>query len=255
MGRADLKLTNFTLNDPTGRVIDVQATFAPEPIWRSILIRASFLGLTLISMIYSIVSFGEKWIWAGYLTHWGVIFAIIYQAISLMFSLKPSMIVQPPHNEQPSVLIKFNWVIYSLATVFEITITFLYWFLIYSGESLTFLSVFVHGPLALILILDGSMISKIPVRLKHITWIESVAILYLIWNVIHSLTDIGVSSENNLGRPLYSVMNWQDLPKSAVIYSAFILLVLIPLIFLLIWTLSIFSGRCKFDGSNRKFCI
>merc|ERR1712232_1166195 len=226
----------------------------PQPRRNTIIARVILLGWTIGNIIDSIVSDKEKWIWIGYLTHWSAIFALVYQVLILLCSVKPELIPQPAPEEQPNFLLRFVWVMYSVATTLELAIILLYWVLVYEGGPPLYKNFSMHGIIAVLLVIDGVLVSKIPVRLRHLLYVMLTTVIYSIWAIIHSLTDIGiVSGENNVGDPLYNSLDWQGSPVAALIVNLFAVLVLVPVMFMLLWLMSLYSPCFSFNGGSRKY--
>ena len=253
----------FSLDEHDGTVLCVKNTFAPDPIAWTILARIILSCLTIAAMTYSIINYPSenRWIWMGFLTHWTVVLTIAYFAIALAVSLSPWAVEQPRHGEPPNILVRFAWAFYSLVLPMNIVVVLLYWALDYEpGETtITFVVLALHAGTCLLVLIDGNLISTIPIRLKHIVFVESMAVLLVIWTVINDLTGIGDgkwpgedADQNNADDALYSVLNWSDNPTRAAIISVIVIFVVIPVVFLLCWMLSLWSCCLKCDGSRRQ---
>jgi len=250
---ADLKSPAFTLKEPNGNTIDLQESFAPSPTLATLLIRAILIIYTIVSIVISIVEDDERWIWIGYLTHWSSIFALVYLICGLACTIKPSLLSQADGKETPNLFVRFLWSMFSVATVFSLCVTFLYWGLLHrAGNAVRFDIVSMHGILAIVLLIDGLVLATIPVKLRQMLYAMLTAAIYLVWQVIHTFTGIGVRKENNVGGPLYDQLDWKNNPMFAAILSVVTIFVMMPVTFLLVWILSMYSPPFKFDGSNRK---
>ena len=252
----DLRIPFFSLQEPNGNTIDVRATFAPFPTWRTILFRFLLLSLSVVALVIDLLTTPFLWMWMGYLTHWALIYTLLYQCTILICSIWPRLFLRQPDNDNPSlsIFIRFVWIMYALATTTEIAVAILFWGLIYSpSDSITYANVVYHGGTGFFLFIDGNLISKIPIRLKHFVIVESMSIIYLFWNIFHSLEDIGIrKGDDNIGEPLYAILDWQANPKSSTILSVLVLFCLMPMLYLIIWMCSLFSCRCFCDGSSRN---
>ena len=250
----DWRSSFFSIEQPGGNILDIRRTFAPQPKSRILFLRFCFLIFSVAALIIDFKTSQNLWIWIGYLTSWGILFAISYQASIFICTLKPDIFLHQPENKiSLSILLRFTWVIFQLATITCVLVTILYWSLLYyPGQVITFSNIANHGVITLLLILDGLIIARIPFRWRHFLVIQAVAIIYLIWTVLHSVLDIGlVRGENNEGRPLYPFLNFEENPYRASFVAILITFFLTPVIHLLLWTSSIVSFRCKFDGSRR----
>jgi len=255
----DLTSPIFSLEESHDKVIDVQASFVPQPLWCTSLIRAAFFLFTFGSTIYSyyswIVHFKND-VWIGYLTHISATLTDVYFALIVICSMYPHLIPQPDVGSRPNFLTRLIWGLYSFVMTYQIIITVLFWALVYNPTNeIIFSDVSLHGAFIPILLIDGFIIGKIPVRLKQVVFGILGFFLYTPWSIIHSLNDIGTSAEDRLdgdGEPLYAVLNWQDHPMVATIIVIIVLLFVIPIVFGFVWMLSVYSFCCKFDGSGRR---
>ena len=194
------------------------------------------------------------------LTHWTVVLTIVYFGIALAVSLSPWSVEQPRHGEPPSVLVRFAWAFYSCVLPMNILVVLLYWTLDYEpGQTITVNTISLHAGTCLLVLIDGNLIAKIPIRLKHIVFVESMAVLLVIWTLINDLTGIGDgvwpgedSDQNNADDALYSVLDWSDDPGRAAIISVIVIFAVIPIVFVVCWMLTVWSCCLKCDGSRRQ---
>ena len=249
--KQDLQSSFFSLQEPNQQIIDIKATFAPQPYAITIFIRAVFLIFTLVAFILDIITWTGTFHWIAYLTNWGCVYTLLYQIPILVCSIQPNLLSQPLppvesiESNPPSVLVRFLWSIYTVATTTEMAVMILFWVVLYvPGDRVGFLQVALHGVTAACLLVDGIFVSIIPLRWKHFLFVELVSILFVIWSVIHSFL--------KNGGPIYPVLDWKNDPVVAIIYVVIVIFVLLPLCYLLIWGLSIVSYKLKCDGSRRK---
>lgn len=177
--------------------ISVQARCSKGIYFMIVCIRFLLLAFSLGTFILD-VSVGPNknhfWIYFGYLTHWALVFAMIYQIVVAFYSLKIYMEqISPssccadnllPNNEEntndeknnstsnePTATINTNsrstfgpflCLIYSLAVTTQVSVTFLFWFLLYDpnddDNDVNFYDVSKHGIIALMVLLDGLFI-------------------------------------------------------------------------------------------------
>ena len=250
--KQDLQSPFFSIKEPNEQIIDIKATFAPQPYAITIFIRAVFLIFTLVALMFDSITWNGEFNWIVYLTNWGCIYTLLYQIPILVCSIKPNLLSQPSssppetvENNQPSVLVRFLWSIYTVATTTQIGVLILYWVVLYApGDNVDFSNVAMHGVLAACLLIDGIFVSTIPLRWKHFLFVEFASIVYVVWSVIHSFL--------KKGGAIYSVLDWKNDPVVAIIYVIIVIFGLLPLCYLLIWGLSILSYKLKCDGSRRK---
>jgi len=259
--RRDLSIPMFSLEESYDKIIDVKASFIPEPICRTTLIRTFFFLFTLASTGTSFLH--PDWIgnimWFGYLTHISATLTIVYFGLMMICSFNTSLIPQPEAGADPNSLTRLVWVLYSLVTVFEIALSIFYWAAVYDPEwGIEYHRVALHGLFVPVLLFDGCILGKIPVRIKQVIFLIIAGLIYMVWTIIHSLLDIGKSVSDRAdgdGDPLYSILNWQDDPLVAAIASFFAFCILMPVMFLVVWMLSLYSPCCNFDGRSRRVIV
>lgn len=125
----------FSLEEPSGRMIDIRESFAPRrPCHLTPLLRLVFLLWSiqvLCDDIFYTYPRHNLWIYLGYLTHWGHCFTILFFVCSLVCSILPqsSACFQQSDNDGKAVhgFIKWTWGLYALVAPLELAITLLYW--------------------------------------------------------------------------------------------------------------------------------
>lgn len=250
--RSELSRSHFSLDEPTTAnvKIDAVASFAPP---RSALLRLGLVLWSIQVLYYDITTYPPHnlYIYMGFLTHWGFLLTICYLLCSMMCSVRYSS--TNTLLDEPTLLLKTTWIVYSIAAPLEICICILYWTAISNGGPVTYVSVMEHGVFALIVLLDGLVIGRIPIRVPHVIYFWIVCQLYLVWTLIDAYFDIG----NGEWGPAYSddalypVVNWKEQAQLASRVSTFCLGVLAPLIFGIVWLMSLLSSS-GFDGARRK---
>jgi len=258
--RSELRADFFSLEESSGRYIDVADSFAPaSPRFHHVLLlRAGILVLSIISLALSLDDAAEnRFIWIGYLTHLGLIISIAYQITACIVTYRRKYLTQPNANfhDELSMPIKIMWFLYVWSVPNELIITLLFWTLDYpvtvkEDKSLQFHTFTTHGIIALLLLIDGNLIARIPLRIKHIAVIEIYSILYLIWTVIHAISGIG--NGTNEGDLLYEVIDWKNKPIATLITSVLIVVVVVPIMFMLAWLLSLIGKGFTFAGGRRQ---
>ena len=258
--RVERNLGWFDLKDWNGRLLDTQRTFAPRP--KTLTVTLKFLSLlgVVLAVAYNISTIGylPRPFWMAWYTNWSVVTVMLYQVCSLLCTL----LHKQTNKQNVTLWVKLTWVTYPLAAVPAMAAAVLYWLFVYDGgedgAGPTALDVIKHGVLAMLVLLDGLFINYIPVRVKHLWLVVIFNVLYIIWNVIHSFTDIGNPLENDNDPntdddAIYEVLNWKERPREAFLYTVLSNVVLVPLLALLLWTLSSAGGWYRFDASWRRY--
>jgi len=247
----------MSLREPSGQYIDVADSFAPASnrFHHIIIVRVVFLVWSIASLALSISKEEDedRFLYLGYLTHQGLIFSIAYQMSVCVLTLQRESLKQPNPDFQEglSTSLKITWFLYALCVPTEIVITLLYWVLVYDGQgNIYYVTVFTHGILVFLILIDGNFVARIPLRLKQIVFVVIYGILYIVWTFIHSVSGIGNGSKD--GEGIYDVLNWKDKPEKTAIVSAIICFVVIPVIYMLAWLLCLVGKGFVFNGTRRR---
>jgi hypothetical protein len=89
-----------------------------------------------------------------------------------------------------------------------------------------------HGGISVLVLIDGLLVNRVPVRLKHIvaTWI--LAIIWMVWSILHDTAVKQNPYSDNPDDPLYAILKCEEEPLSAIV-----------LIHIFVWYLSILGRR------------
>jgi hypothetical protein len=234
--RAEWSLSFFDSKDVNGKFLDLAASFSlTNPSWFVLAGKVAVWTVVFADLVKSwnesIPSF-----YLAYLSHWGLLLSTIYLTLSLTMSL-----VKPlQHNS----VVNTTWQLFSLSAVFEIIITVLFWVLDYDPDrhDLNFKTLTTHGFCLVCVMLDGHLLNRTPVRLKHGIFTVALALMYVIWTVIHTYV-IGDNPTNSESDLLYDVIDWKGSSGSTFVLSVIIIFVVGPLLHLLIWSISLFGRR------------
>jgi hypothetical protein len=94
-----------------------------------------------------------------------------------------------------------------------------------------------------LVLIDGLMVNRVPVRLKHFPVVFVMTLLYLIWSIIQNLVVENNPNFDDDDDALYDVLSWKKDPKSAAIVAVIVLMVVSPTIFMIVWGISLCSRR------------
>ncbi|KAL7462605.1 hypothetical protein ACHAXS_002985 [Conticribra weissflogii] len=226
----------ISIKNKTGlQILDIVATFSPRPRWFYILAK-SFLAAWAIGIMYaSITTYENPSFWLAYLTNQGWVLTSAYFSCSLLSALYLAKRGKMDDLKGcGGMLVKSTWSLFAIALPAEIVIAILFWVLEFKGN-LTYISVMTHGGGIFLLIFDGFIFSRIPLRMKQFTLFETFSSLYISWNIVHAFSGIG--NPNTVegvddDDAIYGSMNWKEKPIFAGIVAALTLLVLNPIVFL-----------------------
>jgi len=255
--RSELRADFFSLEESSGRYIDVADSFAPaSPRFHHVLLlRAGILVLSIISLALSLYYEENYFIWLGYLTNLGLVISIAYQITACIVTYRRKYLTQPNANfhDELSIPVKIMWFLYVWSVPNELMITLLFWTVDYpvkEDKSLQFHTFTTHGIIALLLLIDGNLIARIPLRIKHVAVMQIYSVLYLIWTVIHAFSGLG--NGNKKGDTLYEVIDWKNKPVATLITSILIVVVVAPVMFMLAWLLSLIGKGFTLAGGRRQ---
>mmetsp|Transcript_17741 Transcript_17741/g.32080 ORF Transcript_17741/g.32080 Transcript_17741/m.32080 type:complete len:387 (-) Transcript_17741:8-1168(-) len=239
----------FFLEEPCGSQIDVGQSFAP-PRRSVIWIRACLLlwSLQVLSVDLWTYPPHNLYIYMGYLTHWGHVLSIFYFFTSFLCALLRLPHPQKQQQQHPQLpwLVRLTWGLYGVVSPLGVAIALLYWGAIanYSGDDppISYPTLMEHGVVTCGVWLDGAVIGKIPVRAKHVWFLQGVCVTYLLWSILDIVFEIGggewgpaYNSEDD--DAVYPVLKWRNETKAACIVSAFCICGLAPTLFLGCWIL------------------
>jgi hypothetical protein len=140
-------------------------------------------------------------------------------------------------------ILKFTWALFSVATVQGICIALLYWAFVWETHwGFQIDNVMTHGGCLLMVLIDGLLINRIPLRINHMLLTTLLAVLYLIWSVIQNVVWKYNPVHDDDDDALYDVLKWREETTSAIILSVIIVFVAIPLFTSLLWCVSL-PGR------------
>jgi hypothetical protein len=234
--RADFQLDFFQRTDANGKILDLERSFcASERTLWVLLPKLVFFALTVADVISGLVTTRYPRFWMAYLSNWSLIYATIYISLSFFVSLGWSSLL----------FIKMTWAMFSIAIVHQILVFFLFWFLEYDSDyDLDYYTIMTHGGVALCVVLDGLIVNRTPVRIKHWFPTFAMSVLYTIWNIIHSYVveeNPWIDDDDQIY--IYSALNWRDDFVQAAVTIGIVILFVSPVFHLIIWRLSLCSRR------------
>merc|ERR1711976_922717 len=245
--RNEWDLTLFSLNDSNGQTIDLKRTFAPNPTILWLLIKAFILCWSIAIIVLDVNKFSTPY-YLIFLSNWGLALIVTSALLSLLVVVQLLKSNDNDHYQVANWLVKLYWAISTVTMNSSIQITVLYWILEYTGYVVSYTDAMKHGGLALLVICDGLVINRIPIRLKQILFVYIFNVVYCVWTLIHSGTDIGVPwSDNDPSTDddaIYSVLNWNKRPGFAVVIVLVLFFIATPVVHILLWLKSfIFKPR------------
>ena len=258
----------FTLREPDGTVLDVANTFSSQPhkvtaVVRLLLCLGAIAHISYFWLVYFPSGRGRFIYWA-YFTRWCLLLTLSYQASAAIVTLWPSKFLkQPADNDSPTphFLVKFMWIIYSAQLPCQLFACLAFWGALGGiGHLHPFEAVMDHGGFLIFVLLDGLVCHKLPIRIKHVALTYVIYFCFFVFYLIYDLTsDLGNGyfphePEDDTSR-LYEQFNFTtSLPMGILVFTG-VPVVVIPPAFALFWSLSLYNGSGKWDGSARHFIV
>lgn len=246
----------FSLEEPNEKYIDLEDGFVGGANKYVVgFYRLAALVFQVIMFVDDIVFWGDeketlKFHWM-YLTQWTWTISLLYILVSLVLTFYRSPLLQPFKNNTQDIhwLVKLHWANYVICSTVGLVVCIMYWLTIYDPEislqKTNAANLSKHGIAAALIIIDGTFVGSIPVRAKQLRFVLGYGILYLTWSLIHSFSALGndLDPEPHEDDALYSVLNWKERFVGALIYSTIVMCIVMPLMFMIVWTLSLKCSR------------
>jgi FAR-17a/AIG1-like protein len=293
--------TNTADADPTSsgttrmmQLVDIPNSFSPQPKLPVLVLKFIFWSLTLSDIVVGWAVLADNpGFYLAYLTHWTLLISFLYFTLSLLNSSSTSccLFCSSKHhhpfdddddennnnnnnNEElssVSCMVKLTWVLFTVSAHAEILVTLLFWLLVYDNDSaISYPTIMSHGVILLLVVIDGLVINRIPIRIKHFLFCCLYYLFYILWSIVHSFTAIeNPDTEDNSSHnaaddtntdadttSIYAALDWDgDDITTTIITVVLALGVASPILFMLLWFLALYNPRtCRLNGSNRK-CI
>mmetsp|Transcript_12509 Transcript_12509/g.12598 ORF Transcript_12509/g.12598 Transcript_12509/m.12598 type:complete len:375 (-) Transcript_12509:117-1241(-) len=239
-------------------VINVQKSFAPTGIF-VVLFRCAWLAVTIVD-----IALDHTLLHLKYLTELTLTLTLTYQILGLFLSLSASfdclkttrfsaanLCYQPVETNmgeicEPGIIVRIVWFLYGLCVVADPVCSSGYWAFVYEGDAISFDDLYKHLFIGFIVLFDGNVVGRIPVRCKHVSLFVTVGICYMLYTVYYSYFHL------NGDGVLYSSLNWRNDFYSAIV-NASIFVISGPLAFSFCWMCSSWSRWCTFDCRRRFY--
>ena len=173
----------------------------------------------------------------------------------------PVVIEEDESNKAIPKLIKITWLLYSTTAPLSLAIAMFYWIGIAPGQStqdsLNYVCIMEHGIIGIIVLIDGVLVGTIPVRAKQYVCLLAVCISYLLWSLVNYILKLGNGDWGPAydDDALYPVLNWSwESRRVAAIVSSFATIVLCPVLFWVVWMLSLSSLENNDSAEDNNRC-
>lgn len=283
----ELRHPPFSAEEPVtnGAVLHGPNTFGPNGRW-FLFTKTVLVIWTITVMVDGILSTPSSskndgsiaiphvFYWA-YLTHWTLTMSLFYLVTSWYHTLHSttssnlSLQIQRPFghdsaNDTKSLtwFHKLTWMLFVIAAPGEIVVALGYWGLEWDGtaeSALVYSNVMVHGVIVAVVLVDGFVLNRIPLRLTHAMFLLLYLSAYLVWTVVYETLDIDnpwtTDDDGNMyDDHLYRALQWQDDLLGTMIAAAQLLFVAVPVAFTVVWGLSLYTFPCGgCQGDHRRY--
>lgn len=244
----------FTIKEATGKYIDVPESFAPRPKWWMVVFKLVIFVAVAYMMVGEVIKTSPKSFFFATFDHWALTVTTMYLFMSLAGNITRKASSDPDFASGkylPNLWHKITWVLFEIAAPSQLLATIAFWAFEYEGVDPEIM-LMVHGIVLVLLLTEGLGVNRVPVRINHQWFLLSFIYAFLLWALIHSYSQIGNPSK--VGEiSLYSFLQWNVTPVQALLSTIFILFVVAPLAYWLVWCLSLYSMPWKFTGRYRRY--
>jgi len=243
------------------RTIDVSRSFCSATRLDCIC-KLSFCAFTIGTLLYGWIRDSHYHSPHEYLykmTRWGVVVSTIYFLLSIINTFLAAYYSRSNKNNnvQPSsrlreeeandttshttsnssvicLRIRLTWIMFTIAAHVEILVTLLYWVLVYQPGVTTvrYTTISNHGIICVLVWMDGLVLNRIPIRMKH--WYSMALpfeLVFVLWSILHA--KVFPNDE-----ALYNVLDWNESWETALMYSVISVLPLGFILYCLLWVAS-----------------
>jgi hypothetical protein len=245
------------------RELDIVASFAPCSIVAG-LWKCFFCGFCVFTLVYKFVDdrpYAE--LTMAYFTNWANLASSLYSITSVWNSAiyrvgsttcapQPATLLADTRTT-PGFCIRLEWVLFELAAHLGAMASLFVWSLLFDPDihiRFRFLDITTHGGLFVLVLIDGFLVNRIPLRWMHYFGvILPIEMLYSLWTYIHYAADIGnpwVNDTAGNDDAIYTVeIWWDDDWELTLAYNVVLVFVLGPLVFGLLWCISNGNLVCR----------
>jgi hypothetical protein len=242
----------FTVADENN-VIDVEASFAPS---NRLAVLLKLLATVYISFVWAYEWSGEdhREFWFAYLSNWALSFSVVYTWLSLINSL---LGVEQPRRHTDNVIgrVAAQWYMFNLAILASIFALVLWWVDVYesSETSINLMNLSVHGGTLFVLLLEGFVVNRIPIR-WFFWWGTGLpfGLAYAGWTFIHSESEIGNPNDADSDL-IYDAIDWKDDWGETLTLFLISILLFVPIVQSFLFCISIYGMPVCCGNNIRRY--
>ena len=242
--RNEWNMNFYQLRDNNGKTLHLESSFSMDRTWWKVAVKLVLFGATVGNFVWGFIDSEYPNFHMAYLSHWGLFYASLYMTFSVILSLGC--------GKNGSFLVQSAWILFSIAMVHEIMITTLYWLLLYDpdNDTLKYKDIVTHGGAAGMIFIDGLILNRTPIRLRHWYWTLFLSLLFVGWSLLQSYV-VGRNPYDNgddrTDDAIYAPLGWKDDPGYAAMISSLTVFVASPIFHVTIWMISLPGRRYTDD--------
>ena len=190
----------FSLDQANGEYIDVEQSFSRRDYGFIILfLRLFFFSWSASAFTSHFIRFPieNKFYFMSYFSHWSWFVALLYQMSVIIITVFRSFFLkQPPEGDSPYIFIRITWFLYAVAAPSTMLLNILLYapslpMDVFHQSLSAYLNVVEHTMVFLMVLIDGAILARIPMKLKHFAFLFTFLFSYLIWTLVHDFANIG----------------------------------------------------------------
>lgn len=169
---------------------------------------ASYFNFVLVFSLITATECNQLKFYAIYLTNWNVMinaFSSLFGAALIVLYYRGKIKFSDESNEMPKAF-KLYWLVTTLSTVVCVSLSCIYWPLIYNGRDKGLNDSLTHAGNAIVLFVDFIFINAHPPRLGHFVYPLSFGAFYSLFSLAYTLLGGTDRDGNNF---IYSVVDWR----------------------------------------------
>ena len=235
----------FTEKDTNGKTLLWSETFCTTRPNHVVGMLKVFLFVFTVSVYFhGVILSTDPLFFLAYLTNWSLTYALVYQCLSMFNTWVFDSLM----------IMKMTWVMFEVAAVHEIVTTVCFWTVEYNSSlyQMNYYTAMAHGGVMIAILVEGLLVNRTPIRIKHVLFVQGFALLYLIWTLIQNLVIEKNPYSEDDDVALYDALAWKKNTKNAAIFATLIMFVFIPLIHLVLWGVSLCGRRYLEDQVDDK---